>query len=79
MSTNKYSAVINEKAELHLTLEADMKNKRVNVFIISDDDEDLSLHELNMLLKGNPVYDFLNDPAEDIYTIHDGKPYKHNL
>lgn len=80
MNTVRYNTVINENAELHLTLEPGMKNKPVKVFIISDDEEeDLSMQELKMLIRGNPVYDFLNDPAEDIYTINDGKPYKHDI
>jgi hypothetical protein len=24
---------------------------------------------------GNPVFDFLKDPEEDIYTLADGKPF----
>ena len=52
---------------------------KIQTEVVSEDEEDLSLNELSMLLKGNPVYDFLNDPAEDIYTIHDGKPYKHDI
>jgi len=24
---------------------------------------------------GNPVFDFLNDQEEDIYTLSDGKPF----
>lgn len=80
MRTEKYSVVINDKGELHLTLEPEMKNKKVKVYIVSEDEgEDLSLRELSMLIKGNPVYDFLNDPEEDIYTINDGKPYKHDI
>jgi hypothetical protein len=80
VNTIKYNTVIDENAELHLTLEPEMKNKPVKVYIVSDDEsEDLSLKELMMLLKGNPVYDFLNDPEEDIYTINDGKPYKHDV
>lgn len=80
MNTVLYNTVVNEEAELHLKLEPEMKNKSVKVYIISDDDEeDLSLRELTMLLKNNPAYDFLNDPEEDIYTINDGKPYKHDI
>lgn len=28
------------------------------------------------MLNANPAYAFLNDPAEDIYTSEDGKPYR---
>ena len=33
-------------------------------------------NEWKLLLKNNSAFDFLKDPEEDIYTIHDGKPYK---
>ena len=41
---------------------------------IEDDDE----IDDNLWLKTialNPVFDFLNDEAEDIYSVNDGKPF----
>ena len=33
-----------------------------------------SAEELSALAQKSGAFDFLNDPAEDIYTIKDGKP-----
>ena len=49
------------------------KNVRVCVFF----DEEKADSEENLYLKfisGNPAFDFLNDPAEDIYSLTDGTP-----
>ncbi len=54
----------------------------VRVIVLAPDDED-ELHELHELdeqawLRAAAVgggFDFLNDPAEDVYTPADGKPF----
>ncbi len=52
--------------------------KRVRVIVLSPLTEETGewneMEWLKDALK-NPVFDFLNDPEEDIYTLTDGKPF----
>jgi len=52
--------------------------KRVRVIVLSplteETDEWNELEWLKNVL-GNPVFDFLNDPEEDIYSLNDGKTF----
>ena len=55
-------------------LSAEKKNVRV---IILYEDELETFEESDTVedyVTGNPVFDFLKDPEEDIYTLEDGKP-----
>jgi len=46
----------------------------VRVFIFPVE-EDISEAEWLRFLTVNPVFDFLKDPAEDIYTLENGKSF----
>ena len=50
--------------------------KRVKVIILSETDSEID--ELSWLRAAtcNPAFEFLADPAEDIYSIEDGQPFK---
>lgn len=52
---------------------------RVRVIILIPEPEDAAADEIEeavwlRLAMTNPVFEFLSDPAEDIYTIEDGNP-----
>jgi len=52
--------------------------KRVRVIVLSQMTEETDEWNETEWLKAslnNPVFDFLNDPEEDIYTLSDGKPF----
>jgi hypothetical protein len=52
--------------------------KRVRVIVLSSQTEiadDLSEMEWLKASLNNPVFEYLRDPEEDIYTISDGKPF----
>lgn len=52
--------------------------KRVRVIVLSSQTEiadDLSEIEWLKASLNNPVFEYLRDPEEDIYTISDGKPF----
>ncbi len=49
------------------------KNARI-VILIKDDN--ISENEWLTLAMEGGAFDFLKDPAEDIYTMDDGEPYK---
>ncbi|MGE3273105.1 MAG: hypothetical protein AB7P40_30520 [Chloroflexota bacterium] len=48
---------------------------QVRVIILFPESDDLSEQEWLQAGASNPVFDFLNDPAEDIYTLDDGQPF----
>ena len=48
---------------------------RVRVIILLPQEADVDEKEWLRLAAGNPAFDFLKDPAEDIYTPADGKPF----
>ncbi len=52
--------------------------KRVRVIILSsptDTSDDLSEMEWLKASMSNPAFAYLHDPEEDIYSVHDGKPF----
>jgi len=48
---------------------------RVRVIVLFPDDTEIDESEWLRAAATNPAFEFLKDPAEDIYTIEDGKPF----
>jgi len=48
--------------------------KRVRVIVLYSPDDEWSEMEWLQAAARNPAFDFLKDPAEDIYSLADGKP-----
>ena len=48
---------------------------RVKVIVLVPDDADLDEKLWLQAARSNPAFEFLTDPAEDIYTAADGKPF----
>jgi hypothetical protein len=44
--------------------------------LLMADDVDIDEREWLRAAARNPAFDFLNDPAEDIYTRDDGQPFR---
>ena len=72
---------INSKTDNNGHLRIDYKlsrsNSKVRVLILVDDDTNEQDDEKLWMdsISKNPAFDFLNDPAEDIYTLNDGEPF----
>ena len=49
--------------------------KRVRVIVLSPVEDDWNESEWLRAAAHNPVFDFLSDAEEDIYTLDDGKPF----
>jgi len=61
---------------LKISYKINKSNSKVRVLILYDDKNESDEEKLWMdSIAKNPAFDFLNDPAEDIYTIKDGEPF----
>ena len=66
---------INKRRKLDLKGKLPFKeNTAVRVIILSLEDEEINEHEWLRAASTSPAFQFLEDPAEDIYSIDDGKP-----
>ena len=68
---------IDKKGYLILSKPLELRNKVVKIIVlIADDDDTIENEQWLAALSTNPVYDFLKDDEEDIYTLSDGKPFQ---
>ncbi|MBC8485476.1 MAG: hypothetical protein H8D45_05490 [Bacteroidetes bacterium] len=67
---------IDKKGFLRIDRPLKTRDKRVKVIILMSED-DAFKDETTWLsaISGNPAFDFLNEPEEDIYSTKDGKPF----
>ena len=54
----------------------DLKQKKVKVIILFNDEDEIDDHVWLHALSSNPAFDFLKDEKENIYSVHDGKPIR---
>jgi len=66
-----------EDGNTTLKLGKHFSKKNAKIVVLIKEDEISENGWLSFAMKGG-AYDFLNDPAEDIYTTEDGIPYKTN-
>ncbi|MFZ4725956.1 MAG: hypothetical protein ACOYMD_10970 [Paludibacter sp.] len=63
----------------HLKLDypINKKDKKVRVIILVDETTEYNDDENQWLngISSNPVFDFLNEPSENIYTLKDGETF----
>lgn len=64
-----------EKGNSLIHLGVNFSMKKAKVVLLFEDDEITEKEWLQFAMKGG-AFDFLNDPAEDIYSIEDGIPYE---
>lgn len=65
-----------------LTLDEDLPentSERVRVIVLIDEEKDFNENEWLKSASEIEVFDFLNDEAEDIYTLEDGKPLENEI
>jgi hypothetical protein len=67
---------IDEQRQLHLDEPLPVVGpSRVRVIILIPEPTDIDESEWQRAGASNPAFDFLKEPAEDIYTLADGKPF----
>ena len=64
-----------EDGNATLKLGKHFSKKEAKIVVLIKDDEISEKEWLNLAGKGK-AYDFLNDPAENIYAMEDGIPYQ---
>jgi hypothetical protein len=65
-----------KKGNLKIDYQLNKINSTVKVLILYDDNADNDEEKIWMKsISTNPVFDFLNDDSEDIYSINDGEPF----
>jgi hypothetical protein len=70
---------IDDRRSLHLDEDLPVESQgRVRVIILSPDSDEMTEQEWLKAAASNPVFDFLKDPAQDIYTLEDGEPFDPN-
>ena len=69
------TGTVDDKGNLHLDIPvSEIGPGRVRVILLSAEDDIDEATWLRTAAK-NPAFDFLHDPAEDIYSPDDGKPF----
>ena len=74
MKAEEIYATVDEKGILHADKLVNFRNQKVKLIVLAHDDE-ISDKDWARFIASNPSLNLLNDPGEDIYTIHDGKPF----
>lgn len=73
MQVIETTAQIDQSGNLHLSRPLRLRNQKVRVIILLPEGDDIDDKAWQYAIQ-NPVFDFLQEPEEDIYSIQDGKP-----
>ena len=63
---------IDKEGKLHLDVPLTVTDKAVKVIVLVADEEEIADDDWQQATIGNEAFNFLNDPAEDIYSLSDG-------
>ena len=75
LSAIELSGTINEQHQIQLDEPLPIEaSKRVRVIVLYESDDQINEKEWLQSASANSTFAFLNDPAEDIYTLTDGQP-----
>ncbi len=76
MKAIETTATLKDNNKLVLDTPVPHKSKgKVRLIILLPEGDDINESEWLRAASGNPAFDFLKDPKEDIYTHADGKPF----
>ena len=76
MSVIEINSKTDSRGLLRFNYNLNKSNRKVKILIMVDDNKKASDEDALWMqsIASNPAFDFLNDPAEDIYSITDGEP-----
>jgi hypothetical protein len=70
------TGTVDEKRQLHLDEPLPgMGPSRVRILILVTEEQEITEDEWLRAAAANAAFDFLQNPAEDMYTLDDGKPF----
>ena len=77
MKAVEINATTDKNGFLKIDYPLKKKKSKVRVIILFDEKNDQTDEEQIWLqsISSNPAFDFLHDPAEDVYSIKDGEPF----
>ena len=76
MKAIEVTGTVDEQGQLHLDEPLSILGPlRIRVILLFPEEADIDEREWLQAAVNNPAFDFLKDPAEDIYTLTDGKPF----
>lgn len=80
MKTIEIKTQTDNSGNLKIEVPLHLRNKKVRIFIFPNDDDDFFQDEKMWLQAnaGNPAFDFLNEPEENVYTLNDGEAVEHD-
>ena len=77
MAAIELSGSVDEHRRLHVDGALPVSGPMaVRVIVLYPSSDEISETEWMKAAATNPAFEFLHDPAEDIYTIEDGEPYQ---
>lgn len=69
------SGRIDKDGKLQLDNPLTVTDKQVKVIVLINEEDDLPEHQWHQATKNNQAFDFLDNPAEDIYSVSDGEAF----
>jgi hypothetical protein len=66
---------VDKDGNLHLSKPLDAKNQDVRLIVLFSENETEDEKLWISASSKNPAFSFLEDPAEDIYKLKDGRPF----
>ncbi|MFH1049411.1 MAG: hypothetical protein V1779_00610 [bacterium] len=77
MKAIEINSKTDKSGHLKINYKLNRADSKVRVLILLDDDSSEKDEDVLWMnsISNNPAFDFLNDSAEDVYSIKDGEPF----
>jgi hypothetical protein len=77
MKAIEINSKTDKKGRLKINYNLNKSDSKVRVLILIEEDSSEKDEETVWMnyISNNPTFDFLNDAAEDIYSLNDGEPF----
>ena len=76
MKAIEVTGTVDEQGQLHLDEPLTILGpRRIRAILLFPEETDIDEREWLQAAVSSPAFDFLKDPAENIYTLTDGKPF----